>query len=290
MTIRTSIRNLALVGALLLPAVSALAQGTLERVADRGEFRIGYLPDARPLSFEEDGQAVGYSVDICRRIALAVRQHLNRPDLRISYVPITLASRFDAITNGDIDIECGSSTVTLRRLERVDFTLTTFVTGGALLSLADNRVGSVADLADKRVAVISDTTTESALEAQLSDKLIDARIVGVRDSEEGMARLLDGRVDAYASDQIVLLGDALHAMDVNPDLNFSFANDLFSYEPYALMVRRNDADFRLVANRAIAEMFRSGEYVVTYEKWIGSNGIAPPTLLVAMYQLNALTE
>lgn len=82
----------------------------------------------------------------------------------------------------------------------------------------------------------------------------------------------------------------MYAMDVNPDLNFSFANDLFSYEPYALMVRRNDADFRLVANRAIAEMFRSGEYVVTYEKWIGSNGIAPPTLLVAMYQLNALTE
>ena len=105
-----------------------------------------------------------------------------------------------------------------------------------------------------------------------------------------MARLLDGRVAAYASDQIVLLGDALLAMESDPDLNFSFADELFSYEPYGLMVRRNDADFRLVANRAIAQLFRSGEYAVLYETWIGSNGIAPPSLLVAMYQLNGLTE
>jgi ABC-type amino acid transport substrate-binding protein len=267
-----------------------LAQGTLERIADRGEFRIGYLTDARPLSFEENGQAAGYSVDICRRIAVAVREHLELPDLETVYVPITLASRFKAITDGDIDIECGSSTITLDRQEQVDFTLMTFVTGGTLLSRADARVGSMRDLAGKRVAVISGTTTEDAVEAYLSDRLIDARVVGVPSSEEGMARLLDGRVDAYASDQIVLLGDALHAMETDPELNFSFADDLFSYEPYGFMVRRNDADFRLVANRAIAQLFRSGEYALLYETWVGSNGIEPPTLLIAMYQLNALTE
>jgi ABC-type amino acid transport substrate-binding protein len=205
-------------------------------------------------------------------------------------VPITLASRFDAITDGDIDIECGSSTITLDRQEEVDFTLMTFVTGGTLLSKADSRVGSMRDLEGKSVAVISGTTTEDAIEAYLSDKLIDARVVGVQNSEEGMARLLDGRVAAYASDQIVLLGDALLAMEADEDLNFSFADDLFSYEPYGLMVRRNDADFRLVANRAIAQLFRSGEYAVLYETWIGSNGIAPPPLLVAMFQLNALRE
>jgi ABC-type amino acid transport substrate-binding protein len=105
-----------------------------------------------------------------------------------------------------------------------------------------------------------------------------------------MAELLEGNVAAYASDQIVLLGDALHAMDSDPDLSFSFSDELFSYEPYALTVRRNDADFRLVANRAIAQLFRSGEYAVLYETWIGSNGIAPPSLLVAMYQLHSLSE
>jgi ABC-type amino acid transport substrate-binding protein len=287
---KTTIATLALGGALLMTGAPALAQGTLERIADRNEFRIGYTTDARPLSFEENGQAAGYSVDICRRIAVAVREHLDLPDMKITYVPITLASRFDDLIDGDIDIECGSSTITLDRQEEVDFTLMTFVTGGSLLSKQDARVGSMRDLAGKSVAVISDTTTESAIETYLSDKLIDARVVGVDDSAEGMAMLLDGRVAAYASDQIVLLGDALHAMESDPDLSFSFADDLFSYEPYGLMVRRNDADFRLVANRAIAQLFRSGEYAVLYENWIGTNGISPPALLIAMYQLNALSE
>jgi ABC-type amino acid transport substrate-binding protein len=287
---RTTIATAVLSGALLSAGGPALAQGTLEGISARNEFRIGYLRDARPLSFENNGQAAGYSVDICRRIAVAVREHLDLPDMKITYVPITLASRFDAITDGDIDIECGSSTITLGRQEEVDFTLMTMVTGGTLLSKADARVGSMRDLAGKSVAVISDTTTEAAIEAYLSEKLIDARVVGVENSEEGMARLLDGRVAAYASDQIVLLGDALLAMESDPDLSFSFADDLFSYEPYGLMVRRNDADFRLVANRAIAQLFRSGEYAVLYENWIGSNGISPPPLLVAMYQLNGLTE
>lgn len=289
-SLRTTIATATLAGAWFLTGSLALAQGTLEGISARNEFRIGYLRDARPLSFDDNGQAAGYSVDICRRIAVAVREHLDLPDMKITYVPITLASRFDAITDGDIDIECGSSTITLDRQEEVDFTLMTFVTGGTLLSKADSRIGSMRDLAGKSVAVISDTTTEAAIEAYLSDKLIDARIIGVEDSEEGMARLLDGRVAAYASDQIVLLGDALLAMESDPDLNFSFADELFSYEPYGLMVRRNDADFRLVANRAIAQLFRSGEYAVLYETWIGSNGIAPPSLLVAMYQLNGLTE
>jgi len=287
---RTTIARATLAGICLLTGVPALAQGTLEAIRLRNEIRIGYLPDARPLSFEENGQAAGYSVDICRRIAVAVREHLDLPDMRITYVPVTLASRFDAITGGDIDIECGSSTITLDRQEEVDFTLMTFVTGGTLLSMAESRVGSMRDLEGKSVAVISGTTTEDAIRGYLSDKLIDARVVGVADSEEGIARLVDGRVAAYASDQIVLLGDALYAMDADPDLSFSFADELFSYEPYGLMVRRNDGDFRLVANRAIAQLFRSGEYAVLYENWIGSSGASPPSLLVAMYQLNALTE
>ena len=290
MTIRTIFATAALCGALLLPGASALAQGTLERITERGEFRIGYLTDARPLSFEENGQPAGYSVDICRRISVAVREHLDLPDMRVTWVPITLASRFDDIQDGDIDIECGSTTVTLGRQEEVDFTMMTFVTGGTLLSLQDSRVGAIADLTGKRVAVISGTTTETALRAHLSEKLIDARVVGVDNSEEGMAELLEGNVAAYASDQIVLLGDALHAMESDPELSFSFSDELFSYEPYALTVRRNDADFRLVANRAIAQLFRSGEYAVLYETWVGSNGIAPPSLLVAMYQLHSLSE
>jgi ABC-type amino acid transport substrate-binding protein len=267
-----------------------MAQGTLERIAKSGEFRIGYDPDARPLSFLEDGEPAGYSVDICRRIAVGVREHLDLPDMKVTYVPITLDSRFDAVVDGDIDIECGSTTITLGRQERVDFTLMTFVTGGTILSMADDRIATMEDLAGKRVAVIRDTTSESALEAHLADKLIDARVVKVADSGEGLSRLQSGDVDAYASDQVVLIGDALKALDANPKLSFSFADELFSYEPYALMVRRDDAEFRLVANRVIAQLFRSGQFAQLYQEWIGSVGLKPSPMLLAMYQVQALSE
>jgi len=277
-------------GIALLAGSGAMAQGTLERIVERGEFRIGYNPDSRPLSFVENGEPAGYSVDICRRIAIAVRSHLDRRDLKVTYVPVSLAERFDAIANGDIDIECGSTTMTLGRMERVDFTLMTFVTGATLLSRGDARVANVEDLAGGRVAVIADTTTETALRAQLSENRINARVVAVDDSADGLRQLMDGDVDAYASDQVVLIGDALKILDENPRANFSFADELFSYEPYALMIQRNDADFRLVANRAIAQILRSGQYAQLFQKWIGSVGIEPSPMLLAIYQAQSLSE
>ena len=284
------VRTLVVAAITLIPATSLLAQGTLERVAARGEFRIGYNPDSRPLSFVENGQPAGYSVDICRRIAAAVREHVKLPDMKVTYVPVSLAERFDAVVKGDIDIECGSSTITLGRMERVDFTLITFVTGATFLSMADARIATMSDLAGKRIAVIPDTTTETALRADLSENLIDARVVRVKDSDEGLAKLQNGDVDAYASDQVVLIGDALKILDRDPKARFSFADELFSYEPYGMMIRRNDADFRLVANRAIAQIFRSGQYAQLYQRWIGSVGISPSPMLAAIYQVQALSE
>ncbi len=276
--------------AIVLSPGALMAQGTLERIAKRGEFRIGYDPDARPLSFVENGKPVGYSVDFCERIAVGVREHLKLPDMKVTYVPTNLDNRFDAVVKGDIDIECASTTVTLGRQERVDFTLMTFVTGGTVLSRAKDRISTMDGLKGKRVAVIRGTTTETALEAHLSKNLIDARVVKVADADEGMAKLTSGDVAAYASDQVVLIGDAMKVLATNKDASFSFADELFSYEPYSFMVRRDDADFRLVANRVIAQIFRSGQFAQIYQKYIGTNGIKPSSMLIAMYQVQALSE
>ena len=177
MTGSTRVRATLLLAIALAPGASLMAQGTLERIADRNEFRTGYRTDARPLSFEKDGKAQGYSVDFCQRIAVAVREHLQLPDMKVTFVPVSSDGRFDAVVDGDIDIECGATTVTLGRLERVDFTLMTFVTGGTILSMAANRVAHLEDLAGKRVAVVRGTSTADALEAALKEKLIDRKSV-----------------------------------------------------------------------------------------------------------------
>jgi ABC-type amino acid transport substrate-binding protein len=282
-------RALLVAGALSV-AGSAIAQGTLERIAERSELRVGYREDARPLSFKENGAATGYSVEMCRRIAAEIRDHLKLADMKVSYVPITAENRFEALQKGDIDIECGATTVTMQRQEMVDFTLMTFVTGGAILSSAKNRIDMLSDLAGKRVAVMRGTSTADALQAFLTENLIDARVVMVDGRDDAMKRLRRGDVDAVAGDQIVLLGDALTALEDDDDASFSFADELFSYEPYAFMVRRNDADFRLVVNRALAEMFRNGQQAQLYQTWVGNRGVKPSPLLIAMYQVQSISE
>ena len=279
----------ALLALLILCVVPEIVVGgTLDQIKKSGEIRLGYRTDAPPLSFNDDsGQATGYSVELCKRIAAAVKDHLKLKELKTTWVPLTTDDRLDAIINNRADIECGATTMTLSRSEKVDFTLMTFVTGGGLLTLANSGVGSLANLSGKSVAVVRGTTSQTALQKYLQKNLIDAKVVMVADRSEGMKQLQAKKVDAFASDQVVLIGEILTAS--NPRA-YSLGDDLFSFEPYALVVRRNDADFRLVANRAIAQLYRSGQIEDLFNRWFGQVGVRPTPVLQAMYVLQALPE
>jgi len=276
---------------LILPGSNLPAQeseGTLEKIARTGEFLIGYRTDSRPLSYEsEHGNPSGYSVDVCQHIAAAVKAHFGDNDIKTKFVRITSDERLSAVVDGKIDIECGSTTITLSRQEQVDFTLPTFVTGGSVLSLAGTGIQTMSDLSGKIVGVAKGTTTIEQLQHHLQQNRIAAKIFIVEDREEGMNLLNQGEIGAFASDQIVLIGQVAEAD--NPK-RYSLVSDVFSFEPYGFVVRRDDADFRLVVNRSIAELYRSGEHGEIFYKWIGRIGINVPPILSAMYQLNAIPE
>ena len=282
---------LLLVLSLVVPGSDLLAQnseGTLEKIARTGEFLIGYRTDSSPLSYENSkGEPSGYSVDLCRRIAAGVKAHFGDEDIETKFVRISSDERISAVVNGKIDIECGSTTITLSRQERVDFSLPTFVTGATVLSLASSGIQSMSDLSGKKIGVVKDTTTHATLESHLKENLIDAEVVILADRTEGMTYLNRGGVDALASDQIVLIGQIIEAL--NPK-QYSLMNDIFSYEPYGFVVRRNDADFRLVVNRALSQIYRSGQHIDIFYKWIGRTGIDVPPILAAMYQLSTIPE
>jgi ABC-type amino acid transport substrate-binding protein len=264
------------------------SEGTLDKIARTGEILIGYRTDASPLSYENaDGKPSGYSVDLCRRIAAGVKAHLGKDDIETKFVPVASDERISAIVSGKIDIECGSTTITLLRLEHVDFTLPTFVTGGSVLTLADGGIKTMPDLAGHTVAAVEGTTTVEQLRNYLSENLIDAKVVVVADRTAGMGQLNKGKVDAFASDQIVLIGQIIEAPFPK---RYWLMDDTFSYEPYGFVVRRNDADFRLVADKSIAQLYRSGQHIDIFHKWIGRIGIRPPPVLIAMYQLNTIPE
>lgn len=258
---------------------------TLKRINDSSEINLGYRKDQTPMSFDQDyNKPAGYSVDLCNRIAAAVKQKLGRSDIKINYVPVTAESRFDAIQSGKIDILCGATTKTLSRSEIVGFTQLTFVTGGALLSRKDAVVENVKGLEGKRVAVVSNTTTIGSLNGAVGGLGIDVEIVPVGSTNEGMVMLERGQIDAFSADQVVLIGQVISR---GGRKLYTLSSELFSFEPFALAVPRGDADFQLIADRVLSQLNRSGEIVEIYKKWFSSFGKKPPAALEVLYQLNS---
>jgi len=263
--------------------------GTLKRVAESGEFRIGYVPDAPPMSFQDtNGKPTGYSIALCRFVAKAVKAAVGLDELELIYVPLILPEdRLSAVEDGTVDIECATTTVTLSRRERVDFTLMTFITGGAVLSTNEKPINSVAETSGKTVAVVKGTTTHSALREYISSNefKITLRIIATHD--EGMVLLDEGKVDGYASDRAMLVGRVFRSADRS---KYAITRDVFSFEPYALMLHRGDTDFRLVADRALANLYGDARIRRLYHDWFGRYGEPMTPIIEAMFEFQAVGE
>ena len=286
-------RAAAPLAALLLVAValSASAQepsGTLRKIRETGAIAIGYRDSSVPFSFVGTDQTpTGYSVDLCRQVVGALQQQLAMAKLQIKWVRVTPESRIAAVAGGSVDLECGSTTQTLSRREQVSFSLMTFVDGGSLLVTTASGIAGPRDLAGKRLAVIAGTTTETALADWFrTNGVTGARVQNVKDHVEGLAGLDGGSLDAYASDRVILFGLAANSKD---QTKLTLLQEYFSYEPYGLVLRRDDASFRLAVDRALASLYRSRAVIPIYEKWFGP--IARATSIIqAMYLLNALPQ
>ena len=277
------------IGVVVLAGQTAAQQleGTLKRIKETGTIRIGFRENSAPFSFlGPDRKPVGYSIDLCERIARAVQLELGLQGINVQYVPVTVESRADLVANDTVDIECGSTTTTLSRQEEVDVTSMTFIDGGGFLVSRASGIRGVTDLAGKRVAVIPGTTTEPALRDELQKAGINASVVAVTDHNRGFAALQGGQADAYASDRMILAGLLVRE---NAADRFGITDQQFSYEPYPFMVRRNDSAFRLVVNRTLARIYRSGDIGTIFGKWFGALG-KPGSGLLVMYRLFALPE
>ena len=283
-----TITFIALITMLVSGVVSAGGASTLEQIKSSETIRIGYRESEPPMSFlNKDKQPVGYTIDLCKQIVNEVKSHLQNPNIATRYVPITAASRFEALQDNSIDILCGSTTKTLSRSEVVDFTQMTFITGAAFLTLGPAKLKEVSELNGKKVAVVKGTTTVGSLAKVLKKAGSDAIVVTVDTAAEGMDAVIQGQVQAFAADQIVLIG---HVVTHKNPKKFTVSDNVFSYEPFALAVKRNDADFRLLANRVLSRLYRSGQIKKVYKQWFGKYITKVPNLLEAMYIMNATPE
>ena len=273
-------RLIALFVALVVAVPTAAAAGTLDRVRDSGVFRIGYRADAKPYSYRnETGQAAGYVVDLCLEVAKALG-----PNVRTEFVQIAANQRFEAVRDGIADILCDPSSVTLMRREMVDFSLPTFLDGASVLSRTSTPVRVFEDFAGKRIGVLQGTTTEQTLRTALSELALKADIVPVRDHRSGFSLLSDDKIDAYFADRGIVMG----ILQEGGWPGFEVSRSYFSYETYALALPRDDGAFRLLVDRTLAQLYRSGRINAILERTFGKG--EPPEMLKIMFLINSLPD
>ena len=265
-------------------SASSAPKDALSRITQSQTLTLGYREDSKPFAFKgTDGNPAGYSVELCKRVAAQLQSQLKLTKLDLKWVPVTVATRIDAVKDGTVDLECGSTSRTLGREQQVDFSNATWVDGGSWVSLASAPLPRVPDLNGKRVGVIPGTTTESALKALAARNIVPV-FVSVKTHTDGIAAVRDGRADAYATDRLILVGESLSGAGATLQLS----DDYISVETYGLMLRR-DADFRLAVNRALSGIYRSGEIVTLFRLTFGPNAVPSP-MLEAAYVMNALPE
>ncbi|MFN9478611.1 MAG: amino acid ABC transporter substrate-binding protein [Betaproteobacteria bacterium] len=272
--------------ALTLGAQAQLADGpTIKSLRDTGIIKLGYREASPPLSFKApSGQPAGFIVEICDRAMGVLREQFKLPNLKVEWVPVTAENRFEALATRKIDLECGTTTVTLGRMERVDFSSFTFLDSGTMMVLAAAGMKRVPDVAGKRVAVVEGTTAASRLAAAIKRGAFRAELVNFRSGPDALAALRGGKVDAYANDRILLAGVA--AAEGSGGAGLALLEDDYSVDAYALMMRTDDRAFRIAVNRGLSLVYGLPEFGQIFQRWFGPQA-RPSGPLITVYLLGS---
>lgn len=238
--------------------------GTLKRVQDTGAIRIGYRENSIPFAFlDPKGKPVGYALDLCDAIVDEVSSEIGK-EVRTELRPVTPENRFDLVIAGEIDLECGSTTNNVERRKRVAFSPTTFVTGTKLLVRKDSGVRFLRDLKGRTVVVTRGTVQDTAIRAINERQKLGLNVVTGGDHKESFQMFESGAADAWANDDILLYG---MLAETRTSAKYRVVGDFLTYDPYALMFRKDDPEFAEIVDRAFGKLAGSREIVYIYNKW-----------------------
>lgn len=264
---RTSIRLMALAVSSALLAAPAMAD-TLQKIKDTGTITIGHRESSIPFSYLDGNQKpVGYSMELCNKIVDAVKKELKMPALVTKLTPVTSQTRIPLMTNGTIDLECGSTTNSLERQKQVAFGVTTFVSPVRMVVKADSGIKTLDDLNGKAVATTTGTTSDRYIKQNEKGHNIDVKNVYGKDHAESFLMVETGRASAFVMDEVLLAGFIANAK--NPK-EFAIVGPALSTEPYGIMLRKDDPQFKALVDKTLTGLMKSGEINKIYAKWFTS--------------------
>ncbi|MEN3346534.1 MAG: glutamate/aspartate transport system substrate-binding protein [Bradyrhizobium sp.] len=247
---------------------SALAQtpsGTLAKIRDSGEIRLGHRDVSVPFSYLDDNQKpVGFAIDLCTRIVDALKRELKLPALQTKLQPIQLSTQIPLIENGTIDIVCGPATNTLERQKVVAFSNTIFVSSIRAAVRKDGPIKTFEDMNDRPVSLTSGSTSIALLAARAQEKKFQTRNMLTADHGASFLALTTGRSEAFVMDDILLA--SLIANSANP-ADWRIIDDSLRTEPYGLIIRKGDAEFKALVDKTLVAMMTNNEFQELYAKW-----------------------
>jgi len=264
---RTPLRCLAVL-ALAAASGPALAQSTLDKVKASGAITLAYRESSIPFSYLDDkAQPVGFGHEICLKIVDDVKKATGRADLKVNLQPVTSANRIPLLTNGTIDIECGSTTNNSDRGKQVQFAINYFYTGTRFLVKSDSGIKTLADINNKVMVSTTGTTNFRIMRNWITEQKLPIELIGAKDHAESALLVETGRAVAFAMDDILLYG--LRASAQNPAA-LAVVGEPIQVEPYAIMLRKDDPAFKTLVDGTIAALMKSGEFEKLYKKWFQS--------------------
>lgn len=251
--------------ALCLVMASAHAGDTLSRIRETQTITIAHREASLPFSYlDANKKPIGYAIDLCLKIADAVRRELKLGQLNIQYLPVTPTTRIPAIVEGKADLECGSTTNNAARRKQVAFTIPHFVAAARMVVRTDSGIKNWSDLRDKRVVTTKGTTTVKLLTDRDKVRALGLKLVEGRDHAESFGMVEKGQAEAFPMDDVLLFG--LRANAPNPN-DFVVVGDALSAEPYAIMLRKDDAPFKTLVDREMGRIINDGDVYKLYDKW-----------------------
>jgi len=254
----------------LLSAISTQAaaiDAVTDRIARSGVVAIGYRDSSPPFSYlDQDRRPIGYSIEICHRIVDAMRQSLKRP-LEVRYVPVTSATRMEAVIRGEVDLECGTTTSTAERRQKVAFTVPTYIATTALLVRSGSGIGSIGDLGGKTVVTTRGTTAEKIFRDANAGRSLRASLVEAKDHAESFSVLQPGKADAFIMDDVLLY--SLRAASGTPE-RFEVTRDKLNIEPLAIMFSKEDPALKRIIDQEVSRLVVEGEIQKIYRRWFES--------------------
>jgi glutamate/aspartate transport system substrate-binding protein len=246
------------------PAFAQELSGTLKKVKESGTIVMGIRESSYPLSYLNDKQQpIGYHIEICNKIVEAVQREL-QVNLKVQHQPVTSQNRIPLVTNGTVDIECGSTTNNEARQKQVSFALTTFVTNVRMVVKKASGITSLSQLDGKPVATTSGTTSVQLMRAHEKGKNVNFKEVYGKDHADSFLLLETDRAVAFVMDDNLLAG--LITSSKNPQ-EYAIVGEVLNIEPIAIMMRKDDPAFKKIADDTIRGLIKSGEIERLYSKW-----------------------